>query len=148
MIIIAIMLVCAATTYWLLKPAARIKGVRRVPAKGRGCDQQHSPYRAASITYGGCACASVKSLGNKRFLASKAPQVPLANCDSGKCQCRYIRHKDRRAGEDRRAAYCLQTDLHIVEGNQEQRSNSMRRSSDRHTGIAAGLDYSDFKWAT
>ena len=148
MTIIAIMLVCAVTAFWILKPTARIKSARRVPANAKAPAKQHNLYQAASINYGGCACTAVKALGEKRFLANRAPQVPLADCDSGKCQCRYIRHADRRAGEDRRDQYGLQTDLHVVAGKEEHRVKSNRRRNDGFTSVASGLDYKDFKWAT
>ena len=41
----------------------------------------------------------------QRFLAVRAPALPVPGCDRKKCECRYIRHADRRAPGDRRDAF-------------------------------------------
>ena len=149
MTIIAIMIVCVASAYWLLRPktkSRRAPRTRSVKVASRPGNLHHI-YQAASINPGGCACTAVKALGDKRFLADEAPQMPLTNCDSAKCQCRYVRHDDRRRREDRRAVYCLQTDLHLVAGKEEHRAKTCRRRADKLTGAASDLSYNDIKWA-
>lgn len=143
MTIITIIIVCAVTAYWLLKHKAKdsLKATQRP-------GNIHHIYQAASIKPGDCACSAVKPLGDKRFLSSEAPPLPLLNCDSEKCQCRFVRHEDRRQREDRRAAYCLQTDLHTVAGKEEHRGKTCRRSADKLTGAASDLRYDDIEWAT
>jgi len=37
-----------------------------------------------------------------RYLAGQAPQLPLPGCDARNCGCRYERHGDRRAKDERR----------------------------------------------
>ena len=148
MAIIAIMLVCAAAAFWLLKPKAKAERTRKSAKAARQRGNIHHIYQAASINPGGCACNAVKALGDKRFLAEEAPHMPLTNCDSAKCQCRYVRHEDRRKREDRRAVYCLQTDLHVVAGKEEHRVKTCRRRVDKLTGAASDLSYNDIKWAT
>ena len=149
MIIISILLVCAAAAYWLLKSGPKTRQARKPSQKAQRPGNLHNLYHSASINYGGCACTAVKALGEKRFLAEQAPQIPLLNCDSAKCQCRYVRHEDRRVAQDRRALYCLQTDLHVVAGQEEHRSKKVgRRRSDGLTGAASDLSYDDIKWAT
>jgi len=149
MAIIAVILVCTVAAYWLLQPKkAKSKRLRVNPGNIHRPGKLHKLYQAASINYGGCACAAVKAMGEQRFLAAEAPQLPLGTCDSAKCQCRYVRHVDRRAKEDRRAIYCLQTDLHAVAGKEEHRSKSCRRRSDQSSNAASDLQYKDIKWAT
>ncbi|MBE9538468.1 MAG: hypothetical protein IMF06_05255 [Proteobacteria bacterium] len=148
MIIISILLVCAAAAYWLLKSGPKNRHARKLSRKAQRPGKLHKLYHSASINYGGCACTAVKSLGETRFLAEHAPQIPLPNCDSNKCQCRYVRHEDRRVEEDRRSLYCLQADLHIVAGEEEHRSKKGRRRTDGPTGTISDLSYDDFKWAT
>ena len=148
MTIIAIILVCAASAYWLLKPKTKARRTAKRVKVAQRAGNLHHIYQAASINPGGCACAAVKALGDKRFLAYEAPQMPLPGCNSAKCQCRYVRHDDRRQREERRAVYCLQTDLHIVAGNEEHRVKTCRRRVDKLTEAASEISYNDIKWAT
>jgi hypothetical protein len=63
-----------------------------------------NPFHAVSIA---CdrrhACRTARGFGDRRFLASAAPTLPLASCDSVACTCRYEHHDDRRI-DPRRAA--------------------------------------------
>jgi hypothetical protein len=63
-----------------------------------------NPFAAVSVRP--CAdrpCNAVLQIAHQRFLAVRAPSLPVAGCDRGQCGCRYIRHTDRRApGGDRR----------------------------------------------
>ncbi len=64
----------------------------------------HNPYHAVAIECSRSrACRSARSLAGQRFLASDAPRVPLAGCDSAACTCRYQHFEDRRT-DVRRAA--------------------------------------------
>jgi len=62
-------------------------------------------FHAVSIKYTSGACAAARNLKGKRFLSSAAPRIPLPDCDVLDCKCRFLHHKDRRDGEDRRDAY-------------------------------------------
>jgi len=148
MVIIAILAVSALGVYWLLKPKAKPGPAHKKRNTSQHAGDLHYLYQAASINAGGCACAAVEELAGKRFLAEQAPRLPLANCDSLHCQCRYVRHEDRREREDRRALYCLETDLYIVGGHEEHRAKSCRRRSDKLNAAASDLNYDEFKWAT
>lgn len=64
-----------------------------------------SRYHAVSIRFEANACASAKALAGTRFLATVAPNLPLANCDVASCQCRFVHHQDRRSGKDRRSPF-------------------------------------------
>ncbi len=62
-----------------------------------------NPFAAVSIRP--CAespCAAVLQTQHRRYLAVRAPSLPVAGCDRRKCGCRYVRHSDRRSPGDRR----------------------------------------------
>jgi len=59
-------------------------------------------FHGVSIKPCSTACASVKSLQGKHFLASEVSSLPLSRCSSKKCRCTYVHYQDRRDGEDRR----------------------------------------------
>ena len=107
---------------------------RKSLAKAKTAAAPTSPYRATSIKYGGDACEAVKALGEQRFLLDEAPHVPLSNCDSLKCNCRYVRHKDRRSDEgERRAISGATGGVYSNAGNTERRDGAGklgRRASD------------------
>jgi hypothetical protein len=53
-------------------------------------------WRAVGITGPESACAAAHAMKGRRFLCRDAPALPLAGCDSKKCQCSYRRFADRR----------------------------------------------------
>jgi hypothetical protein len=61
-----------------------------------------SRWRSVGIVPGAGACTGARRLRERRWLSGEAPRLPLAGCDSTRCQCRYRRHADRRDEEDRR----------------------------------------------
>jgi hypothetical protein len=92
-------------------------------------------YRCTSIVYEESACAAVKAIGSKRFLAvdRNTPMLPLRECDQSKCNCKYMRHDDRREdNDDRRWAAALQTALYEEGGKEDRRMKRRgRRKTDR-----------------
>lgn len=59
-------------------------------------------WHAVSVVGGPGACAAVKKLGPKRFLADEAPRFPLPECSSAwRCKCIYRHFPDRRASPRR-----------------------------------------------
>ena len=65
-------------------------------------ERPRNPFAAVSIRP--CAqspCAAVRQMHHRRFLAVRAPSLPVAGCDQKKCGCRYIRHSDRRTPSER-----------------------------------------------
>jgi hypothetical protein len=149
MVLVAIALLCLAAIFWLLHGNGGKQEAPRHKKTQQGQDATHKPYRAASICPGGCACAEATSLGDKRFLLAQTPKMPLHECDAAKCECRYVRHEDRRIREDRRSPFCLQTDLHAVAGMSEHRVIGFARRSSDSTSSAAASDfqYKEAKWA-
>jgi hypothetical protein len=88
-------------------------------------------FPSVSIQFGPSACQAVKDLTDKRFLADEAPTMPLENCNSANCTCKYVYHDTRRKhDEDRRAPSSLRTTLYDTIGKPERRHGGRRRSSD------------------
>jgi hypothetical protein len=88
---------------------------------------QHNPYRAVSIRFSSNACDAAKRLADRRFLAREAPPLPLPECRTTHCSCRYVYHADRRSGEDRRSG--LESPFTMAQPN--RRVGIGRRSSDK-----------------
>jgi len=65
----------------------------------------NAAYHAVSIKFSNNACDAARDLDGRRFLSSAAPKLPLAECDVLECNCRFVHHKDRRAGKDRRSPF-------------------------------------------
>jgi hypothetical protein len=56
------------------------------------------PFQAISIYRGLICCQVARKFSEHRFLVRDAPPLPLSGCTmSEKCQCKYIKHGDRRA---------------------------------------------------
>jgi len=65
----------------------------------------NSAFHAVSIKFSSSACKAARELAGRRFLGTAAPKLPLAECDVLECNCRFVHHKDRRAGKDRRSPF-------------------------------------------
>ena len=151
MSIIAIVLACLLTAFWLFGSKGkarhnRTRSHKSTPNPGK----LKNRYQAASINYEGCACSAVKAIGKKRYLAEQVPRVPLPKCDATTCDCKYVRHTDRRLNEDRRNIFCLQTDLHVVAGKSENRAPGRgRRGTDSPLSTAASdFEYNEIEWVS
>lgn len=84
---------------------------------------QEHPYGATSIVIGENACEAVRALAETPFLDrdKKTPLLPLADCTTAKCTCKYAHQKDRRdIGEDRRFGPGMQSG-HYATGEKENR---------------------------
>jgi len=84
-------------------------------------------FQAVSIFVGIKPCPTARRLRDHRFLAKDAPPLPLAGCaHPNACECRYLKHKDRRA-EARRVGdfYAMRRDF-----IGERRKRRGRRSTD------------------
>jgi hypothetical protein len=58
-------------------------------------------WHAVSIAPGPHTCMAARKLEGHRFLSRDAPPLPLKNCDSKECTCRYEHFDDRRKGPRR-----------------------------------------------
>ena len=127
---IALLIVLIAISrliYIQLWPSSQPTTVRRSAKNGFAVPS----YRSVSIVCGSGACESAKALSEKRFLSSEAPMIPLPDCNSSTCTCKYVHYQDRRKqSRDRRAPAALGTELFTRTKREERRSESGRRRSD------------------
>lgn len=92
-----------------------------------------SRFHAVAIVPGPQACAEARALVDQRFLSREAPSLPLKNCGTTECKCRYAHYDDRRKGN--RRAYDLAVSIDGYEGNeQRQPSKRGRRQTDSKSG--------------
>ena len=68
-------------------------------------DKGNAVYHAVSIKLSGHTCKAAEEMTGRRFLSTAAPKLPLPGCDVLDCNCRFVHHKDRRAGKDRRSPF-------------------------------------------
>lgn len=96
-------------------------------------DSTMSAYHAVSIKFAANACDAAKAMTGRRFLASAAPQLPLADCDAPECRCRFAHHDDRRSGADRRSPFGARGFSPSGSGSYEKdrRTGAGRRQDDR-----------------
>lgn len=89
---------------WLVM---RIRSGRAVKAEAQAPTKltDTSSFHGVSIKTAGQACAAAGELSGKRFLSNAAPRLPLPGCDVQECQCRFVHHKDRRNGKERRSPF-------------------------------------------
>lgn len=146
MIIMTTLILISGIAYWTLKSSKRHKPktaghTRPAPHCGK--------YHAVSIDPGSCGCSAINAIGMKRFLtAGTVPSLPLADCNRSTCGCRYVRHADRRSSQgNRRAIFCMQTDLYGLDGNRDRRKSRGRRASDLREQLHdSAADYADIQW--
>lgn len=96
--------------------------------------QANTEFHAVSIKFEGSACRAAQDMTGRRFLASAAPKLPLPECDSLDCKCRFAHYKDRRASKDRRSPFRApgfdQTGAFDAQQRPEQRVGEDRRDDD------------------
>jgi hypothetical protein len=159
MSIIAIVVVFTAAILWLLRSGdnsnktgpkpARVKRVQARVARAKRAASEIRPYRAASVLVQGCACNGAKAIRGKRYLIADVPIIPLPECNQSQCQCRYVRHEDRRKKDERRALYSLQSDLYAVNEKSDRRRGRGRRKSDWEPETPAGdFNFDELEWNT
>lgn len=84
------------------------------------------PFQAVSIYRGIVCCAPASKLSEQRFLAKHAPVLPLTGCTMpDRCECRYLKHKDRRDGQRRLMDFGLARSLYS--GPERRRLINRRR---------------------
>ena len=115
------------------KPNKNRSGSEKLKASRKTAAKPRNPYRATSIIYDDSACDAVKAIGKKRFLDRDrtTPELPLPDCTTFQCNCKYAYHEDRRVPhEDRRQLSTLQSELYDRAGkpNRRQRKRGRRKS--------------------
>jgi len=91
-------------------------------------------FHALSIRAGRNACAAAREVHGQRFLAKEAPELPLPGCDRRHCYCRFVHHRDRRSGDDRRQPF-----QGGFGGSATRIGDDRRRNTDRRGG-GSGAD--------
>ncbi|HKQ16546.1 MAG TPA: hypothetical protein VJT80_24225 [Steroidobacteraceae bacterium] len=87
------------------------------------------PFQAISIYRGVVCCELARKFSEHRFLVRDAPPLPLAGCSMGKsCQCKYIKHRDRRAESRRLIDFGMAARL--FDGRERRTRDGGRRNSD------------------
>jgi len=84
-------------------------------------------YHAVSMKISGRACKAAEEMTGRRFLSTAAPKLPLPDCDVLDCSCRFVHHKDRRAGKDRRSPFAPSG----IAGGTGKFEAELRKGSDR-----------------
>lgn len=88
-----------------------------------------SSFHAVTVAPGPRACKEARALQGKRFLSREAPSLPLRNCGSPQCECRYEHYDDRRKGH--RRAHDLGVSIDGYDGlEHRQKPKRGRRSAD------------------
>jgi hypothetical protein len=87
------------------------------------------PFQAISIYRGTTCCEMARRFSDHRFLVRDAPPLPLAGCNLGKaCQCKYIKHRDRRAEPRRLIDFGVAARL--FDGRERRARRGGRRTGD------------------
>lgn len=89
---------------------------------------QPSRYQAIAIFRGTVCCSIARRFSEHRFLTREAPTLPLNGCTMPqRCECRYLKFKDRRGDSRRLDDFAAATRLY---GLKERRGAKGRRSTD------------------
>lgn len=101
----------------------------RPDVQRRNAATPNTKFHAVSIKFAKGACEAARNMQGRRFLSGAAPRIPLPGCDALECRCKFIHHKDRRSGDDRRNPFTqgfggASTGEHA----EEQRKRRERRS--------------------
>jgi hypothetical protein len=85
-----------------------------------------NPYHAVSIKAGPSCHQTAQKYGSQRFLSSEAPSLPQPTCAVAACECRYLHHKDRRDGFDRRHRDAGRPNFRLTSEGERRRSHGRR----------------------
>jgi hypothetical protein len=126
-LLLAALILVASLAVWLMfrRRQAGKSTAQKAVTRARSTT---ATYHAVSIKFSSSACSAARDLEGRRFLSSAAPKLPLADCDVLECKCRFVHHKDRRAGKDRRSPFAP-TGFSSTTGSHqvEQREGNDRR---------------------
>jgi hypothetical protein len=85
-------------------------------------------FHAVTIAPGVRACTEARALQGKRFLSREAPLLPLRNCGSSRCECRYEHYDDRRKGHRRAHDLGVSIDGYAGEEHRQRPKRGRRRT--------------------
>ena len=110
---------------FLSKLLSRLRGEPRAAQQPK---TQMRPFQAIAIYRGVICCEMARKFGEHRFLAKDAPPLPLQGCTMPeRCECKYLKYKDRRAEARRLVDFGMST--RVFDGK-ERRARVGRRSTD------------------
>ena len=99
-VIVVVMLVIGGLWLFISLSGKRSKSAaardRRAERLAAAAARQEHPFQAVSLCSLGGGCAAGEAYGQRRFLVNESPPLPLEECTSKHCTCKYIRHEDRR----------------------------------------------------
>lgn len=101
--LMALLLVLLLAVWLYLRSRRLAESTRETPASQTG--KADTAYHAVSIRFSSNACPAAREMEGRRFLSTAAPKLPLAGCQVLDCNCRFVHHKDRRTGKDRRSPF-------------------------------------------
>jgi hypothetical protein len=111
---------------FLARLLGRLKGTPRQPSSATAPPLR--PFQAIAIYRGVNCCAVARKFSEHRFLAKDAPGLPLLGCSMPeRCECRYLKYKDRRGDARRLVDFGLAARLF---DGKERRARNGRRSTD------------------
>lgn len=93
----------------------------RTAATARTAELKAPPFAAVEIRIGASACAAAQALGGQRFLASRAPSLPLRDCSEARCRCAFKKLSDRRLDSRRWSDDGISPRLFTAEERREMR---------------------------
>ncbi len=109
-------------------PAAQ-QSVIRTPAVSNQSPSR-SRWAAVRIKPGLICCRKAELMVDQVFLVSEAPDLPLAQCDSKDCRCKYTHLNDRREEDERRES-TEYVDALYGQSDMDRRKVKGRRASDK-----------------
>ena len=113
----------------VLKRAKALFGRSEPEPKPVAAKKAVNSYHSVTVAPGLRACAAVRAMRDRRFLSREAPVLPLKQCDSAECTCRYEHYDDRR--KSLRRAHDLGVSIDGHEGDERRaKPKRGRRRSD------------------
>ena len=119
---------------WILRYFFKGKfnsGRKEVTSRVKVASQAIARYPAVSIQCSGTECQAARGIQGIRFLGMDAPSLPLNDCTSPRCNCKYYHYSDRRSGHlERRVLACSTEEELTFSSRNDQRAGLGRRASD------------------
>ena len=101
-VLVLILALLLAIVWLMRKRAESAESGSRSNLRRKGSTTE---FHSVSIKLSKNACSAAEELSGHRFLAAKAPMLPLPGCDADECTCRFEHHEDRRSRKDRRSPF-------------------------------------------
>jgi hypothetical protein len=86
-------------------------------------------WHAIAIVLGPNRCQAAEAAKGRRFLSKEAPILPLRECDTAACTCKYRHYEDRR-GTPRRSEEARGGGMRSRTGSTDRRNSRGRRETD------------------